>query len=108
MNQKELNNKELLQYLANQTKYGTLQDAEKALDEDEFLKEAYEGLQAIGNQQQIEQAVTMLDAQLQKSIKTQKAKRRKFQQPNIQWSLLAVGLILLLTVLAYVVLHFMI
>ena len=78
---------------------------EKIEKEDPFMKDAFEGLQLIKDKGEIDKSVLTINNNLNKLLETRKERKRKRTIPSNQWTLLAIGIVLLLAILGYFVIH---
>jgi len=105
--QQEINDfddlKDLL--LKNLSKQNPEINEEKIEEDDPFMKDAFEGLQLIKEKGEIDNSVLSINNNLNKLLETRKERKRKRAIPSNQWNLLAVGIVLLLAILVYFVIH---
>ena len=73
--------------------------------DDPFLKDANEGLQLVHDKAGIDKSVHSMNNNLNKILDSRKQRKKKHTIPTNQWALLAVGVVLLLAILAYFVIH---
>ncbi len=104
-NNDELNNEQLMNYLQ-----GNLSDKERhaieaQMVEDDFANDAIEGLETLANKAQLPDYVEQLNRQLQKNVATKKQRKAKRKLKENPWIVIAVGIILVICVLGYYVLH---
>ena len=78
-------------------------EVESWLSEDGFEGDALEGLQSLPPEE-TDQSVRKLNLLLQNQLSDKRRKRRHHAQSN-KWTLIAIGVVLLLAVLGYIVLH---
>ena len=78
---------------------------EKIEEEDPFMKDAFEGLQLIKDKGEVDKSVLTINNNLNKLLETRKERKRKRTIPSNQWTLLAIGIVLLLAILGYFVIH---
>jgi hypothetical protein len=100
---KDIDNQQLMDYLSKQLSKAESHDLEKMMAEDEFMNDAVEGLEQIGNNKNIAAYTEQLNFELKKQLakkKQRKEKRRLKEQP---WIYLAIITLLLLCIIAYVV-----
>jgi hypothetical protein len=100
-----LNDDQLLNYLQ-----GNLTDEERhAIElqmlEDDFANDALEGLETVGNKAQLPTYIDQLNHQLQKSVAAKKQRKAKRKLKDNPWIVIAIGIILVICVLGYYVLH---
>lgn len=102
------NNREqekLLQYLHNNMQEDELHEFESAMNDDEFMNDAVEGLQALENKNNIPLLVQQLNSDLKKQLEKKKRRKEKRKIQQQPWVYLSVLLILLLAVIAYVIIR---
>ncbi len=100
---KEAGQEKLLEYLNRQLDEAGRHEFEKQLLDDEFMSDAAEGLELVENKESIPALVQKLNTGLKDQLSSRKNKRKVlfFNQP---WTYVAIILILLLVVVAYLVL----
>ena len=81
------------------------ENSRDAQDEDPFMKDAMEGLEMIQDKSKIDNSVLSMNNNLNKLLDSRKQRKKKHTLPSNQWALLAVGLVLLLAILGYFVIH---
>ena len=101
----EVDQETLLKYLQGRLSDEQQHEVEKSLLDDAFEADAVEGLQRIPDQQSISSLVDQLNRDLKKRTVKKKARRRKREVKLEPWLLLAIVLILLIAVIAYVVIY---
>jgi len=104
---KDIDNQKLMDYLS-----GKLNDQEKHeveiwMVDNDFENEALEGLQQIAgtNNKKLEGYVDQLNKELHQYITQKKDRREKRKISNPFWVYVAIALILLIIILAYMVIH---
>ena len=100
---KDIDNQKLMDYLSGKLSSKDANEVEQWLNENEFAEDAIEGLKQIKSKQEIDQYVDQLNKQLGTFISKRKVRREK-RKIDIQWSVVAVIVIVLLAILAYLVL----
>ena len=98
----------LLKNLSQQNPQGSEGNSNSAKDlqeDDPFLKEANEGLQLIHDKSGIDKSVQSMNNNLNKLLDSRKQRKKKHTIPSNQWAFLAIGVVLLLAILAYFVIH---
>ena len=102
---KDIDNQQLMDYLSGKLSGEALHELEKSMAGDEFLNDAVEGLQQVGNRQQMESYVEELNAAMQKSLdkKKQRRLRRRFKEEP--WTYVAIIVVIVLCVLGYIVIR---
>jgi len=81
------------------------QKPENSNNEDPFMKDAMEGLEMIEDKSKIDQSVLSMNNNLNKILDSRKQRKKKHSLPSNQWALLAVGIVLLLAIISYFVIH---
>jgi hypothetical protein len=100
---KDIEQEKLLQYLNRKMSDAEQHSFEKQMNDDEFMNDAVEGLEAVDNKNNIAGLVQQMNADLKKQLdkkKKRKDKRRLVEQP---WIYFSVVLLLLLIVITYLV-----
>lgn len=82
-------------------------DNQPHIPEDEFLKDAEEGLAAISDKKRLSVIVEQLNSDLHKKMEQKKARKNKRKLKDYPWIYLAIILIILLAVIAYFTIHLM-
>lgn len=95
----------LLRYAAGKATPEEIHAIEKQMADLPMMEDALEGLQQIGSTQSIQSAVQELNARLQYDTRGKKASRIKKPIQNEGWIIQAVVIMLLLSILAYWVIH---
>ena len=91
----------LLRYLQNNLSNEDTHDLEAQINDDEFLEDALEGLDAVQKDRNIEEIIQELNLGLKKQILTKKKPRRLKGIPKQTWTIYAILCILLLCLMAY-------
>ena len=99
---KDIDNQQLMDYLSGQLTGEQQHAVERSMADSEFMNDAVEGLQNIPNQKDLQTYVDELNTALQKSMQKKKQRRQKRRLKDEPWAYVAVILILLLCVIAYV------
>ncbi len=73
--------------------------------DDPFQSDANEGLQLIHDKTEIDKSVQSINNNLNKLLDSRKQRKKKHTIPSNQWALVAVGIVLILAILAYFVIH---
>lgn len=95
----------LLQYLHNKMSEDELHEFESAMNDDDFMNDAVEGLQAVENRNNIPLLVQQMNSDLKKQLQKRKRRKEKRTLKEQPWIYLSVLLILLLAVLAYIIIR---
>ena len=99
---KDIDNQQLMDYLSGQLSGEQQHAVERSMADSEFMNDAVEGLQNIPNKKDLQHYVDELNASLQKSMQKKKLRRQKRRLKDEPWAYIAVILILLLCIIAYV------
>ncbi len=94
---------QMLNYLKGNLSPEELHEIEKLMVESDFVNDAMEGLQQFDSNASMEACVKQLNTQLNQQLNERKAKKEKRSIKNMQWTLIAVVLVLLLCLLGYAV-----
>ncbi|MDH7461510.1 hypothetical protein QEG73_09475 [Chitinophagaceae bacterium 26-R-25] len=102
---KDIDNQQLMDYIS-----GKLSEVEKhAIEEDtvdnDFMNDAMEGLQSLKDNKKINFFVDQINSDLHKRLDEKKARKNKRRLKEEPWIYMAVVIVLVLIVLAYVVMH---
>lgn len=102
----EIDEQKVLQYINNNHNLPQEEYAiEQQMEEDAFLKDAIEGLQAMNNKQNIEEYVIELNHQLKKQINQKKKRKEKRKLQKQDWIIITTVTILILVLLGYFVIR---
>lgn len=101
----EVDQETLLKYLQGQLSATEQHEVEKALLDDSFEADAFEGLQTFENKQNISSLVEELNRDLKKKTSRKKKWLLKREAKIESWLLLAIVLILLFVVIGYIVIY---
>ncbi len=99
---KDVDNQKLMDYLSHKLSAQESHELEKLMADDDFVNDAVEGLEQIGDTKKMTISVDELNRELQKQIakkKNRKEKRKLKEQP---WLYFTIVLILLLAAICYV------
>ena len=102
---KDIDNQQLMDYLSGNLSGEPAHDVERSMADNAFLNDAVEGLQRIGNSKSVGTYVDELNAALQKTMAKKKQRRLKRRLKESPWSYLAILLVILLCVIAYVIIR---
>jgi len=102
---KDIDNQQLMDYLNGKLSGEELHQVEQSMADNEFLNDAIEGLQRIGDKKNMQAYVDELNAAMQKNLAKKKQRRLKRRLKEEPWGLLAVVLVILLCILGYVVIR---
>jgi hypothetical protein len=102
---KDIDNQQLMDYLSGDLSGDPLHEVERSMADNAFLNDAVEGLQSIGSKKNVQKYVEELNAALQKNIAKKKQRRLKRRLQETPWAYLAILLVIVLCILAYVVIR---
>ena len=101
---KDINNQQLMDYLANHLPQAQQHEVEKAMNDDAFMNDAVEGLQQMGSRQNIETYTEQLNSFLEKQTDKNKSRKLKRRWKDSPYTYLTVIIILILLLVCYIVL----
>ncbi|MGZ5247716.1 MAG: hypothetical protein ACXWV5_11745 [Flavitalea sp.] len=101
---KDIDNQKLMDYLSGKLSSQEANEVEQWLNENEFGEDALEGLQKVRSKEDINLHVELLNKQLGTFIRQKKQRRDRRKIDNLGWSIVAILVVILLVVLAYIVL----
>ncbi|HWB93350.1 MAG TPA: hypothetical protein VG605_15925, partial [Puia sp.] len=93
---KDIDNQQLMDYLSGKLSGEALHELERSMAGDDFLNDAVEGLQQIGNKNNMQSYVDDLNAAMQKSLEKKKQRRLRRRLKDEPWAYLAVILVIIL------------
>lgn len=99
---KDIDNQQLMDYLAKQLSKEQHHELEKAMAEDDFMNDAVEGLEAFSNQKNIPGITTQLNEQLHKHLQQRKQRREKRKWKDNPMIYIIIILLLLLLIVSFV------
>ncbi len=102
---KDIDNQQLMDYLSGDLSGEPLHEVERSMADNAFLNDAVEGLQSIGNKKNLQKYVDELNATLRKSIAKKKQRRLRRRLQQTPWPYVAILLVIVLSVLAYVIIR---
>lgn len=100
---KDIDNQKLMDYLSGELPEQERHEVEKWMADNDFANEAVEGLQDFSGKKNLQAYVDNLNKDLNKYIQQKKALREKRRIKDNPWVYVAIVLILILCVVAYVV-----
>jgi len=100
---KDIEQEKLLEYLNRNMTDAEQHAFEKQMNDDEFMNDAVEGLQALENKNDLTSVVQQLNADLKKQLDKKKKRKEKRKLNEQPWVYFSVLLILLLVIIAYLV-----
>lgn len=99
----ELNEEKLKKYLSGNISDEERYEIEKQMADSDFVNDAVEGLQNVSDKQKLDEYVNHLNKDLHQYIDGKKKIKEKRKIKDLSWIIVAVIVILLLCVLAYVI-----
>ena len=103
-NEDTLNEDLLINYLKGNLSGTELQSVEQQIAESEFVNDAVEGLKNLASDKKLNEYVKQLNNHLHQHLENKKQQKEKRKIKELSWIILAVCIILILCVLAFVVL----
>lgn len=100
---KDIDNQKLMDYLAGHLSAQDLHEVEKSMAASDFVNDAVEGLLEVKSNRNISTLVAQLNTDLEKKLALKKTFKEKRKLKEYPWMYLAVGLILLLLIMAWFV-----
>lgn len=100
---KDIDNQKLMDYLAGKLSDAEKNEVERWMADNEFAEEAMEGLEQFSSKKDLSGYVDQLNKELNQYIKQKKNRRERRKLQEQPWTYLAIFLVLLLAVLAYIV-----
>ena len=101
----DIDQETLLLYLQGKLSAEQQHEVEKQMMDDEFNAEALDGLQEMKDKKKISALVEQLNRDLKRKTEKKKRLRKKLQLQIDPWLIIAIVLILLIAVIAFVVVH---
>lgn len=102
---KDIDNQKLMDYLAGHLPANETHEVEKSMAENEFIRDAIEGLQGVNNQKNIEDLVNQLNKDLHNKLNQKKSRKQKRKLKEHAWIYFAIILILSLLVVTWFVMQ---
>lgn len=103
LNDDELNEEQLKQYLSGDISGDALHSVEKQMADSDFVSDAVEGLQSFSSSKNLDDYVKHLNKNLHQQLESKKQRKEKRKIRNESWIIIAVITILLLCVVAFIV-----
>ena len=98
-----IDNQKLADYFSGKLSPTEQHEVEMWMMENPFDAEAFEGLRSVQNEQKINNTVDQLNKQLHKYLHDKRVKRRRKLIASDTWTYLAVLIVLVLIILAYII-----
>lgn len=102
---KDIDNQKLMDYISGKLAGKDKHEVEQWMIDNNFESEALEGLQMVKDEKDLELYVNQLNKELQKYLQQKKQRRDRKKIKEIPWSYLAIVVVLLLIIIAYVVIQ---
>ena len=103
LNDDELNEEQLKQYLSGDISGEGLHAIEKKMADSDFVNDAVEGLQAFSSSKNLDAYVNSLNKNLHQQLESKKQRKEKRKIRNESWIIIALITILLLCIVAFIV-----
>jgi t-SNARE complex subunit (syntaxin) len=101
---KDIDNQKLMDYLAGKLSGDDKHQVEQWMSENDFVNEAMEGLQSVPEPEQVPLYIQQLNSNLSKQLAQKYKRKTRKVQINLTYAIIAVLIVLMLAVLAYLVL----
>lgn len=101
---KDIDNQKLMDYLSKKLSEQENHELEKLMNDDDFMNDAVEGLEQIGDTKKVGISVEELNRELQKQLIKKKQRREKRKLKEQPWAYAAIIILLLLIIICYMVL----
>jgi len=101
----DVNDEELKKYLSGNISDEERHAIEKKMADSEFVSDAVEGLQQFSSRQKLDEYVNHLNKDLHQYITAKKELKEKRRIKDLSWIIVAVIIVLLLCILAYIVIR---
>jgi anti-sigma factor RsiW len=102
---KDIDNQKLMDYISGKLSGKDKHEVEQWMVDNNFESEALEGLQMIEDKKDLELYVSQLNKDLNKYLQLKKQRRDRKKIKEIPWSYLAIVVVLVLIIIAYVVIQ---
>jgi uncharacterized membrane protein YvbJ len=99
----ELNEEQLKKYVSGETSPEETHAVEKQMADSDFVNDAVEGLQVISSKQKLDDYAHQLNKNLHEHLISKKQIKNKRKIKDLSWAIVAVIVILLLCMLAYII-----
>ncbi|MGI8952151.1 MAG: hypothetical protein ACR2FN_11270 [Chitinophagaceae bacterium] len=103
LNDDEINQEQLMNYLKGKLSAQELHEVEKQMADSDFVNDAVEGLQTFSSNKKLDEYAKQLNKNLHDYINQKRQVKEKRKIKNLQWIILAVIIILLLCIFAYLI-----
>ena len=102
---KDIDNQKLMDYISGKLSGQEKHEVEQWMIDNKFENEALEGLQAVKDKKDLEAYVGQLNKELNVYLQQKKHRRDKRKIKDIPWAYLAILLVLVLIVIAYIIIQ---
>jgi hypothetical protein len=102
---KDIDNQKLMDYISGKLSGKDKHEVEQWIVDNKFENEALDGLQIVKDKKDLEAYVNQLNKELNQYLQQKKQRRDRKKIKEIPWSYLAIVLVLLLIIIAYVVIQ---
>ncbi|MFN8252950.1 MAG: hypothetical protein U0V75_13865 [Ferruginibacter sp.] len=100
---KDIDNQKLMDYLSKKLSAEESHELERMMAEDEFMNDAMEGLEEVGDTKKIGVSIEDLNRELQKQVAKKKLRKEKRKLKDQPWAYITIILLLLLMIVSYLV-----
>jgi len=102
---KDIDNQKLMDYISGKLTGKDKHEVEQWMVDNNFENEALDGLQIVKDKKDLEAYVNQLNKELNQYLQQKKQRRDRKKIKEIPWSYLAIVLVLLLIIIAYLVIQ---
>ena len=102
---KDIDNQKLMDYISGKLSGQEKHEVEQWMIDNKFENEALEGLQAVKDKKDLEAYVGQLNKELNAYLQQKKQRRDKRKIKDIPWAYVAILLVLVLVVIAYIIIQ---
>jgi hypothetical protein len=102
---KDIDNQKLMDYISGKLSGKDKHEVEQWMVDNNFENEALDGLHIVKDKKDLETYVNQLNKELNQYLQQKKQRRDRKKIKEIPWSYLAIVLVLLLIIIAYVVIQ---
>ena len=102
---KDIDNQKLMDYISGRLSGKDKHEVEQWMIDNNFENEALEGLQAVKDKKDLDAYVNQLNKELNQYLRQKKQRRDRRKIKEIPWAYLAIILVLVLIIIAYLVIQ---
>lgn len=102
---KDIDNQKLMDYISGRLSGKDKHEVEQWMIDNNFENEALEGLQAVKDKKDLDAYVNQLNKELNQYLQQKKQRRDRRKIKEIPWAYLAIILVLVLIIIAYLVIQ---